>query len=350
MFNDIFFKILPLIAIDLGTSNIRIKERGEGNVLQEPSVIAFNTINDSVVALGREARKMMGRTPEHVIATHPMKNGVISDFKLTELLLSHYINSVRKNESFVGNLFRKYNAVIGVPAIITEVEINAIVDAIRSAGVRNVYVVEDSILSALGAGIDISLPKSHLIVDIGGGTTDISVISMKSVVMNNSIKMGGDYFDEVIIDYIKRKYNLLIGKKVAEDIKIKYATLDLSEKLVQLEVSGRDMLGALPKKITMTNKELAEALTPSFKVIITAIKDIIEKSPPEVLADLMENGIMLTGGGSLISGISKMLAKDLKLKVEVTKNPILCILHVLDLLTQDLNLLKELIIKDLIIK
>src|SRR5260221_5143652 len=267
------------IAIDLGTANIRVFLKGSKEIIKEPSVIAINQNSGKVLAVGNDARTMIGRTPAAIVAVQPLKDGVISDFNATEALIHYFIQKSQAKAHLRDQLFRP-RIIVGVPSTITEVEINAVVDSAKSDGARKVYIVEEPIAAAIGCGLPIEEPKGNMIVDIGGGTTDIAIISLGGIIVDNTIKVVGDEMDQAIVDYVKNKYNLLIGLKMAEDIKIKVGMAIPSSANKNVQVKGQDLISGLPKSTTMTEVEIAEALNPVLEKIAVAIKEGIEMSPP----------------------------------------------------------------------
>ena len=308
------------IGIDLGTANILVTIKGKGIVLREPSVISIDNTTGAVIAIGHEAKEMLGRTPKEISAIRPLKDGVIADFTATKLLLKKIMEKVCK----------KYNAVrprviVGVPSGITEVEERAVEETIIHAGAREVYLIEEPMAAAIGAGIEIEEPSGNIIVDIGGGTTDIAVLSLDGIVYSESIKIAGNTLDIDIIKYIKSKYKLLIGEVTAENIKIKIGTVMCESKNKSMKVRGRDLLTGLPKTIEITSKEVKEAIYDSIEMIIHATKTVLEKIEPEISADIIDKGIVLTGGGALLDGLDKLIEKEIKVPVQVAESPLTCV-------------------------
>lgn len=307
------------IGIDLGTVNILIYIKGEGIVLNEPSVIVVNEDTKEVVAVGDEARDMLGKTPGKLKAIKPMKDGVIADFDMVETLLENFIKKI-KNTKKIG----KPKILICCPSNITEVEKNAIKEVAERMGAKKVFVEEEPKVAAIGAGLDIGKPVGNMIVDIGGGTTDIAVLSLGNIVTSTSIKVAGNTFDESIKNYIKEKYNLLIGEKTAENIKIKIGTV-IPKNKEKMSIKGRDLVGGLPRTKTINSEEISASLLESVEKIEAAIKKVLEITPPELSADIMEKGIVLTGGGALLKGLSKYLEDKLKVPVEKAEDPLSCV-------------------------
>ena len=308
------------IGIDLGTANVLIHVKGKGIVLNEPSVVAIDKNTNRVLAVGEEARRMVGRTPGNIIAIRPLKDGVIADFDVTESMLKYFMNKLE-----VKGLLTKPRILICCPTNITSVEQKAIREAAEKSGGKKVYLEEEPKVAAIGAGMDIFQPSGNMVIDIGGGTTDIAVLSMGDIVTSASIKMAGDKFDAEILNYIKRKYKLLIGDRTAEDIKIKVATVFKGSRNETIEVRGRDMVNGLPRTITVGSQEIEEALHESIYVIVQAAKTVLEQTPPELSADIIDRGIILTGGGALLHGIEQLMAEELKVPVIIAENPMNCV-------------------------
>lgn len=346
---DFISKLSNDVAIDLGTANIRIYVRGEKDIIKEPSIIAINKNTNKILAVGYEAREMVGRTPSSIKAIQPLKKGVISDFTSTESLIKYFLARVKNNSPFLKKIL-KPRVVIGVPTTITEVEINSVIDSAKIAGARKVFIVEEPIASAIGAGIDMDSTKGALVVDIGGGTTDIALISMGEIVKDNTIQIAGDNMDNAIVDYIKNKYNLSIGIKLAEDIKIKYGAAIGKNSEIQIEINGQDLLTGLPKRTKIYKVEITEALLPIFNKISAGIKEALDDVQPELISDLLEKGVYLTGGGALIEGIDKFLSNKLKLPFIVADDASLCVTKGIIKMVEEVDLLHKHQVKDLILK
>ena len=308
------------IGIDLGTANVLIYIKGEGIVLNEPSVVAIDSDTKKPLAVGSEAREMLGRTPGRVKAIKPMKDGVIADFETTELMLNYFIKKVN-GRSF----FSRPRILICCPSNITQVEKNAIKEAAERTGARRVFLEEEPKVAAIGAGMDISKPSGNMVIDIGGGTTDIAILSLGGIVESRSIRIAGNAFDNDIIKYIKDKYKLLVGERTAEDIKISIGTVFPGNKDEKMEVRGRDLVTGLPHTITLSSDEVEEALRESVYSIIHAAKGILEQTPPELSADIIDRGIVLTGGGSLVDGFNQILAQELKVPFFTAESPLTCV-------------------------
>ena len=302
------------VGIDLGTANVLIYVKGKGIVLDEPSVVAIDTNTGKALAVGEEARRMVGRTPGNIVAIRPLKDGVIADFEVTEQMLKHFINKIN-----VKGMFAKPRILICTPTNITSLEQKAIREAAQKCGAKHIFLEEEPKVAAIGAGMDIFQPSGNMVVDIGGGTTDIAVLSMGDIVTSSSIKMAGDKFDTEILQYIKKEYKLLIGERTAENIKLNVATV--YERDEELEIRGRDMVSGLPRTITVGSKEIQRALMEPVMVIVQAAKSVLEKTPPELSADIIDRGIMLTGGGALLHGIDQLFADELKVPVLFAEEP-----------------------------
>lgn len=304
------------IGIDLGTANVLIHVKGQGIVLNEPSVVAIDQNSNRVLAVGEEARRMVGRTPGNIVAIRPLREGVIADFDVTEAMLKHFINKLN-----VKGFFTKPRILICCPTNVTSVEQKAIKEAAEKSGGKKIYLEEEPKVAAIGAGMDIFQPSGNMVVDIGGGTTDVAVLSMGDIVTSSSIKMAGDNFDQDILNYVKRQYKLLIGERTAEDIKIQIGTVFPGARDEQMEIRGRDMVSGLPRTITIQSSEILGALKESVEVIVQAAKNVLEKTPPELSADIIDRGVILTGGGALLHGIDQLLADELKVPVLIADDP-----------------------------
>lgn len=313
----------PDIGIDLGTASVLVYVKGKGIVLQEPSVVAIDIDTNKVLAVGEEAQKMLGRTPGNIVAIRPLKDGVISDYDVTEKMLKHFIEKVTGG---VG-LFRffKPQIIVCVPSGVTEVEKRAVIDATMEAGARDVYLIEEPIAAAIGAGIEISLPNGSMVVDIGGGTSDVAVISLGGIVVSTSIKIAGDKFDESIVKYMRKKHSLLIGERTAEEIKINIGSAYPREKEVYMDVRGRNLVSGLPETIKVSSMETLDALKESVAQIADAVHYVLEKTPPELSADISDKGILLTGGGSLLHGLDKLISKRTGIRVYIADEAISCV-------------------------
>jgi rod shape-determining protein MreB len=308
------------IGIDLGTANVLIHVKGRGVVLDEPSVVAIESETKRVLAVGEEARRMVGRTPGNIVAIRPLKDGVIADFEITELMLKHFIQKVGGKR-----WYSHPRILICAPTNITSVEQKAIREAAERSGAREVFLEEEPKAAAIGAGMDIFQPSGNMVVDIGGGTTDVAVLSMGDIVTSSSIKVAGDKFDIAIAKYIKNKYKLLIGERTSEDIKVKIGTVYSDTRKDSMDIRGRDMVTGLPQTITIRSDEVKEALWEPVSAIVSAAKIVLERTPPELAADIIDRGVILTGGGALLHGIEQLLADELKVPVLVAEDPMHCV-------------------------
>ena len=310
------------IGVDLGTASILIYVKGKGIVLHEPSVVAIDKKDGYVIAIGEEARRMLGRTPGNIAAVRPLRDGVIADYDITEKMLRYFINKAcGKNWLF------KPRIMICIPSGVTGVEERAVRQAAMQAGARAAYLMEEPLAAAIGAGLDISNPSGNMIVDVGGGTTDIAVISLQGIVCSKSLRIGGDRFDESIVKYIRRNHNLLVGERFAEDLKMNIGTAypqGLKENKV-MEVRGRDLLTGLPKSVTMSSLECFEAMQEPLEAIVSALKEVLEVTPPELAADIIDKGVVLTGGGVLLDGLDKLLSRASGIPVYVAEDPVSCV-------------------------
>ena len=309
------------MGIDLGTANTLVHVKGKGIVLREPSVVAIKSENGEVLAVGEDAKRMIGRTPGSIVAIRPMKDGVIADFDVTQAMLKYFIRKAMNTKSFV-----RPRVVVGVPSGVTEVEKRAVIDAAQQAGAREAYLIEEPMAAAIGAGLPVEEATGSMVVDIGGGTTEIAVISLGGIVTSRSIRIGGDEMDSSIVQYIKRMYNLMIGERTAEDIKIRIGSAIVTPDAdATMDIRGRDLVSGLPKTLTIKASEIREALgEPIFK-IIDAVKGTLEKTPPELAADVMDHGIMMTGGGALLTNLDKLLSKETGMPVLVSEDALSCV-------------------------
>ena len=307
------------IGIDLGTATVIAYVKGKGIVLREPSVVAIDNRTKDVLAVGQEARRMLGRTPGNIVATRPLKDGVISDYTVTEKMLKHFITKV------CGKFIFAPRIMICIPSQVTEVERKAVIDAASQAGARKVYLIEEPIAAAIGAGIDISRPCGNMIVDIGGGTTDVAVISLGGSVVSNSLKVAGDKFDEAIVKYIKKKHNVMIGERTAEDLKVNIGCVYPKIQDMEMDIRGRDLTTGLPKTITIYSSEMMEALTEPAMMIVDSVHSVLERTPPELVSDISDKGIYMTGGGCLVDGLDKLLQEKLGINVMIAQDAVSCV-------------------------
>ncbi len=324
------------IGIDLGTANVLIYIKGQGIVLNEPSVVAIDSETKKPLAVGTEAREMLGRTPGRVQAIRPMKDGVIADFNLTEIMLNHYIRKVN-GKSFLS----RPRILICCPSNITQVEKNAIKEAAERTGAKKVFLEEEPKVAAIGAGMDISKPSGNMVIDIGGGTTDIAILSLGGIVTSCSIKVAGNNFDNDIIKYIKDKYKLLVGDRTAEEIKMTIGSVYPSDTVEKMEVRGRDLVTGLPHTITLSSDEIEEALRESVYLLVHQAKNVLEQTPPELSADIIDKGIVLTGGGSLVKGFDQLLSHELKVPVFIAESPLTCVAEGTGILLDNLHLIDK---------
>jgi len=322
------------IGIDLGTANVLIYVKGQGIVLNEPSVVSIDSETKRPLAIGKEARDMLGRTPGKVKAIRPLKDGVIADFELTEIMLDSFIKKINGK-----NLFTRPRILICCPSNITQVEKNAIKEAAERTGAKKVYLEEEPKVAAVGAGLDISKPNGNMVVDIGGGTTDVAVLSLGGIVTSSSIKVAGNTFDSDIMKYIKDKYKLLIGDRTAEEIKLNIGTVYPDSRKEKMDVRGRDMVTGLPHTITISSKEVEEALRESAYTIVRTTKNVLEQTPPELSADIINQGIVITGGGALMDGIDKLLERELKVPIYIAESPLTCVAEGTGIMLENIHLI-----------
>ncbi|MEW5805952.1 MAG: rod shape-determining protein [Acidobacteriota bacterium] len=328
------------LAIDLGTANTLVFAKGRGVVVSEPSIVAVNQKTGKVEAVGKEAKEMLGRTPGNIIAIRPMKDGVIADFEHTEKMLDYFIKKAHNNRSFGV----RPRIIIGVPSEITQVEKRAVRDAALRAKATEVYLVEQAMVAAIGAGLPIKEPTGNMIVDIGGGTTDVAVISMAGIVYSKALRVAGNEMDDDIIQYIKRKYNLLIGERTAEEVKIKIGSAFPLDEEMTMEIKGRDLIEGIPKTITISDAEIREALSETVTMIIGAVRDALEQTPPELAADIVDKGIILTGGGSLVKNLDKRLREETGLPISMADEPLASVVLGTGKMLTDFNLLRKICI------
>ena len=308
------------IGIDLGTASVLVYIKGKGIVLREPSVVAIDRNTNKILAVGEEARLMLGRTPGNIVAIRPLREGVISDYDITEKMLRYFIDKAIGRRRLI-----KPRMVVCVPSGVTEVEKRAVIDAANNAGARTTRLIEEPIASAIGAGLDISKASGNMVLDIGGGTTDIAVISLGGIVVSTSIKIAGDKFDEAIVRYMRKKHNIMIGERTAEELKINAGTAFPREEQLKVEVRGRNLISGLPKTIEVTSDEMLEALSEPVSAIADAVHSVLERTPPELSADISDRGIVMAGGGSLLNGLDKLISKRTGIPVYVAEDAISCV-------------------------
>ncbi|HNW39231.1 MAG TPA: rod shape-determining protein [Candidatus Omnitrophota bacterium] len=324
------------MGIDLGTATTLVFVKGEGVVLCEPSVVAIERGTSHVLAVGEEAKRMLGRTPGNIIAIRPMKDGVISDFEITEAMLRYFIKKVHHRKVLV-----RPRIVIAIPSGITEVEKRAVKDSAERAGAREVFLIEEPIAAAIGVGLPIQEPIGNMIIDIGGGTTEIAVISLCGTVFSKSIRIGGDEMNEAVIEYLKKTYNLMVGERSAEEIKIKIGSAYPLEEEMSMEVKGRDLVAGLPKTVTITSEEIRESLQEPLRAILEVIKISLERTPPELAADLIDHGIVMAGGGSLLRGLDKLISEETGLPVHITDDPVTAVANGTGIVLGEIQYLKK---------
>ncbi|MEH7493457.1 rod shape-determining protein [Neobacillus niacini] len=310
------------LGIDLGTANTLVYVKGKGIVLREPSVVAMQTDTKSIVAVGNDAKNMIGRTPGNVVAMRPMKDGVIADFEITAAMMKHHIRMAIKSKSIFSG---KPYVMVCVPSGITAVEERAVIDATRQAGAKDAYTIEEPFAAAIGANLPVWEPTGSMVVDIGGGTTEVAIISLGGIVTSISIRVAGDEMDESIVTYIRKNYNLMIGERTAEAIKMEVGSAGDAEGIDNMEIRGRDLLTGLPKTIEITAKEIGVALKDTVYAIVEAVKNTLEKTPPELAADIMDRGIVLTGGGALLRNLDKVISEETNMPVLIAENPLDCV-------------------------
>ncbi|MCX6717448.1 MAG: rod shape-determining protein [Candidatus Taylorbacteria bacterium] len=329
------------IGIDLGTANTLVYLTGKGIVINEPSVVAMNQKTGRVVAVGMQAKEMLGRTPPHITAVRPLVDGVISDFEVTEEMIAHLI---RKAEEFSPKMLGP-RVVVGVPSGVTNVEIRAVRDATRSAGAREVHIVEEPMAGAIGIRLPIQSPAGNMVIDIGGGTSDIAVISLSGIVRSKNLRIAGDKLNNDIISYIRSEFKILIGEKTAEDIKISIGAV-ISDEPLEASIKGRDLITGLPREVIITDSDIREAMSASIEALVDATKEVLEQTPPEILADVMQRGIYLFGGGALIRGLDVLLAEHLKIPVRVVDDPLTAVARGAGIILENIELYREVLIQN----
>jgi rod shape-determining protein MreB len=324
------------LAIDLGTANTLVYAKGKGIVVSEPSIVAVNKVTGKVEAVGKDAKEMLGRTPGNIVAIRPMKDGVIADFEITEKMLSHFIRRAHNRNTLV-----RPRIIIGIPSEVTQVEKRAVKDSALKAKASEVYLVDQAMAAAIGAGLPITEPSGNMVVDIGGGTTDIAVISLAGIVYSKSVRVAGNEMDEAIIQYTKKKYNLLIGERTAEQIKLEIGSAFPLDEPVTMEIKGRDLIEGVPKTLTITDAEIREALAEPISLIVNAVRVALERTPPELSADIVDRGIVLTGGGSLLKNLDKLLREETGLPVSVAEDPLSSVVLGTGKMLSDFDLLRK---------
>lgn len=341
MFKKIFGKISKDIGIDLGTATTLVYVKGRGIIINEPSVVAINQKTGQILAIGNEAKKMVGRTPAHISATRPLVEGVISDFETTEQMLRYFINKVHKG-SF--NILPRPRVVIGIPSGITEVEKKAVQDAAMNAGAREVYLVEEAMAAAIGARLPVQEALGNMVIDIGGGTADIAVISLGGIVASKTLRIAGDKLNEDIINFARDEFKILLGEKTAEDIKIAVGSACELKEPLETPMRGRDLVTGLPKEIIVNDSQIRKALSRSIGRIVEAVKETIENTPPELVADIMSRGIIMVGGGSLLRGFDKLLKEETKMPIKIEEDPLTTVARGTGIILEDVEKLKEILV------
>jgi rod shape-determining protein MreB len=328
------------LAIDLGTANTLVYAKNKGIVVREPSIVAVNKVTGNVEAVGREAKEMLGRTPGNIVAIRPMKDGVIADFEVTEKMIKYFIEKAHGRRFLV-----KPRIVISVPSEITQVEKRAVKDSALRAGATEVYLIEQAMAAAIGAGLPITDPTGNMIVDIGGGTTDVAVISLAGIVYSRSVRVAGNEMDDAIIQYIKRKYNLLIGERTAEQVKMEIGSAFPLDEEMTMEIKGRDLVEGVPKTLVVSDEEIREALSETVATIVDAVRVALERTPPELSADIMDKGIIIAGGGSMLKNLDKRLREETGLPVTLAEDPLACVALGTGQMLTDFNLLRKISIE-----
>ena len=331
-----FISMIRKIAIDLGTNNVRVYIPKKGIVISDPSVVALQAADNKVMAIGEEAKKMIGRTPESIIAASPLRDGAIASFHIAEAMLKHYIDKVSGSI----RLF-KPDIMVSIPAGVTSTERRAVIDACNSAGAKQTYLIKQPVAAALGAGIPIAIPAGNMIIDIGGGTSEVAVISLGDVVASTSVRVGGNKFDSAIANYVRKKHNLIIGDQTAEEIKIKIGSAQPLKKELKMEASGSNSITGLPESIILSSEEIVAAIKTPLLEIINAVKDVLQKTPPELASDIMDKGVILTGGGSLLRNIDALLTKVTGVPCEVANNPMECVVKGSGIALENLDAFKK---------
>ncbi|WP_019879140.1 rod shape-determining protein [Succinispira mobilis] len=332
----LFSSLSKDMGIDLGTANILVHVKGKGIVINEPSVVAIQKDNNKVMAVGEEAKNMLGRTPGNIVAIRPLKDGVIADFDVTQEMLKYFIRKVLGGKSLI-----QPRIVVGVPAGVTEVEKRAVIDATMQAGAREAFIIEEPMAAAIGAGLPVHEPTGSMIVDIGGGTTDVAVISLGGIVNSCSVRIGGDKIDEAIVQYIRKQYSLLIGERTAEEIKINIGSAVVVGAEEEYSIRGRDLLTGLPKNINVTSKQIQEAINEPVTAIVETVKSTLEKTPPELASDIMDRGIMLAGGGALLKNLDKLISKETGVPVFIADEALSCVAIGTGKVAENVDFLKQ---------
>ncbi len=339
--DPLFERFSKDIGIDLGTANTLVYVKGKGIVINEPSVVAVNQRTKQILAIGSEARRMVGRTPSHIVATRPLVDGVISDFEVTEAMLRYFIDKVH-NSTYT--FLRRPRVVIGIPSGVTEVEKRAVQDAAINAGARQAFLIEEPMAASIGARLPVQDAQGSMIVDIGGGTSEIAVLSLGGVVISKSIRIAGDEMNENIVQYARDNFNLLIGPRSAEDIKIQIGSVYPLSETLHGRLRGRDLITGLPKEVNVTDTHIRDAIAPSVRTIVNSIKGVVEETPPEIISDIMHRGIMLAGGGALLRGIDRLINDETKILTTIADDPLTCVARGAGVVVEDLETLKDVLV------
>ncbi|MEK7081403.1 MAG: rod shape-determining protein [Patescibacteria group bacterium] len=329
------------IGIDLGTANTLVYLKGHGIIINEPSVVAVNQKTGRIVAIGTQAKQMLGRTPGHIVAIKPLVDGVISDFEITEEMISHLLNRTNK----ISNKLIRPRVVVGVPSGVTNVQIRAVRDATKSAGAREVHIVEEPMAAAIGIRLPVREPVGSMVIDIGGGTTDIAVISLGGVVRSKNLRIAGDKLNEDIISYIKDEFKILIGERTAEGVKMAIGSVNGKES-IEASIKGRDLVTGLPREVIITDSDIREAIWPSVNNLLDSVKEVLESTPPEILSDIMHRGIVLVGGGALIGGLADLLREELKIPIHIAEDPLTSVVRGTGLILEDLESFRDILIEN----
>ncbi len=337
----IFSDLSKNIGIDLGTANTLVCVNGGKIVINEPSVVAINKKTGQVLAIGAEAKRMVGKTPSHIVATRPLIDGVVNDFEITQQMIKYFINKVYKNKLM---FFSRPQVVVGIPSDVTEVEKRAVIDATMNAGAQQAYLIEEPMAAAIGARLPVQDAAGNMIVDIGGGTTDIAVISLGGIVVSRNLRIAGDKMNGDIIRYCRDEFNMLIGEKTAEDVKIAIGSACSQEKESEMTMRGRDLVTGLPKKIIVNDEQIRQALSRSIRIIVNNIKTVVEETPPELIADIMEQGIILAGGGSLIRGLDHLIADQTEMPVRMIEDPLTAVVRGTGIVLEDIDSLEDVLL------
>ncbi len=341
MLNNLFGIFSKDVGIDLGTANTLVYVKGRGIVINEPSVVAINQKTGQILSIGQEAKKMVGRTPGHIVASRPLVAGVVSDFEVTEQMLKFFIDKVHR-ESF--SILPRPRVAVGIPSGVTEVEKRAVEDATRSAGAREVYLIEEPMAAAIGVRMPIQEAAGNMIVDIGGGTTEVAIISLGGIVVSRSLRIAGDKLNEDIIQYARNEFNLLLGEKTAEDIKLAIGSAYPLEEKLETFMRGRDIVTGLPKEVAVDDSQIRKALSRSIKTLINAIKGTIEETPPELVADIMNRGIFLVGGGSLLRGLDELVMEETEMPVKLVEDPLTAVVRGTGMVLEDVDALRDILV------